>query len=63
MQNNEDPVLSIRVRRDKTTYFLTCGPFESIDSMKRKLLIFHKGLDVPDLRLYHGSKVTHNLVR
>jgi hypothetical protein len=57
MQNIDDSPLTLRIRRDKTTYFISSNPFESIDTLKRKLLIFHKGLDVFDIRMYHSNKV------
>lgn len=58
MQTFDDSTpLTLRLRRDKTTYFISCNVYESIDSLKRKLLIFNKGLQLGDLRLYHASKV------
>lgn len=53
----EDGQLWVRMRREKTTYFLSCGPYDSIDLLKRKLLGFHKGSELADLRLYHATKV------
>ena len=50
-------MLSLRLRRDKTTYFFSCGPYESIETLKRKLLVFLKGSELGDVRLYHGIKV------
>jgi hypothetical protein len=53
----DDVQLTLRIRRDKTTFFISSAPYESIDLLKRKILIFHKGLEVGDLRLYHSGKV------
>lgn len=36
--------LCVKVKREKTTYFLLCKPLETIDSLKRKIAIFHKGI-------------------
>jgi hypothetical protein len=55
--NFEDPYLSIRLRREKSTYFFTCTQMETIDMLKRRLQLFHKGVELPDMRLYHGNKV------
>ena len=53
----QDIQLSLRLRRERTTYFFTCAPYDSIDLLKRKLLIFHKGIELADIRLYHANKV------
>ena len=57
MQNIDEAPLTLRIRRERTTYFISSSPFESIDTLKRKILIFHKGLEVGDLRLYYANKV------
>ena len=57
MHHIDDTPLTLRIRREKTTYFISSNPFESIDTLKRKILIFHKGLDVFDIRMYHANKV------
>lgn len=44
MQGKDDTPLTLLVRREKTTYFISSSPYESIDTLKRKILIFHKGL-------------------
>jgi hypothetical protein len=54
----QDLLFSLRLRRERTTYFFTCGPYDSIDLLKRKLLIFHKGIEMADIRLYHANKVS-----
>ena len=57
MQNYDDGPLTLRVRHEKTTFFISSSPNESIDTLKRKILVFHKGLEVGDIRLYNASKV------
>lgn len=57
MQSLDETPITLRIRRDRTTYFISNSPFESIDTLKRKILVFHKGLEVGDLRLYHANKV------
>lgn len=57
MQSIDETPLTLRLRRERTTYFISNTPFESIDALKRKVLIFHKGLEIGDIRLYHANKV------
>lgn len=59
MQNVEIEVgqLYIRMRREKTTYFILCKPMDQIDSLKRKIMMFHKGVEPTDIRLYIGTRV------
>jgi len=45
--------ICIRLKREKTTYFITIPTYEPIDSVKRKLLSFYKGLESGDVRLYY----------
>ncbi len=45
------------MKREKVTYFFTCNPLDHIDLIKRKLLLFHKGIDVQDIRLYLGARL------
>lgn len=58
-ENTEVGQLCVKVRREKTTYFLLCKPLEPIDSVKRKLLVFHKGLEPGDIRFYLNTRVLH----
>lgn len=57
MISKDDTSLTLLVRREKTTYFISSSPYESIDTLKRKILIFHKGVEVGDIRLFHANKV------
>jgi hypothetical protein len=57
MQSSEDAFISVRVRRDKSTYFFICGQYDLIDMLKRKIILFHKGVDVNEVRLFYDGKV------
>jgi len=54
---NDDLNVCVRLKRDKVMFFFTCSQIDHIDSLKRKLLQFHKGLDTQDIRLYLGTRV------
>ena len=51
--------LCIRLRRDKTTYFILCKPTDQIELLKRKIMMFHKGIESTDIRLYIGTRVNN----
>ena len=53
----ESGQVCIKVRREKTTYFLLCKPLEPIEGLKQKILLFHKGLESSDIRLYLKARV------
>ena len=53
----EGQQLCVKVRREKTTYFFICKPTEHIDWIKKKIIMFHKGIELNDIRLYIGTRV------
>lgn len=57
MQNSEDAFISVRVHRDKSTHFFICGQYDLVDMLKRKIILFHKGVDVNEVRLFYDGKV------
>ena len=49
--------LSVKVRRDRSTHFFMCKPLDSIEVLKQKILLFHKGLESSDIRFYLNGRV------
>ena len=53
----ESGQICVRLRREKSTYFFLCKLTDQIDSLKRKIMMFHKGVEPSDIRLYIQTRV------
>ena len=61
MNAAETGQLCVKVKRDKNMYFFMCKPLEPIEALKQKILLFHKGLESSDIRLYLHTRVKPHL--